>query len=239
MRVLLHVDARALTFVESEGKKAASADVLGMVFDQDGTEVAHLSTGFAVALTSEGEQDALRDGLAYTLRIPIRQPGGYQLRFAVRDRQSGVLGTAGEFLEVPDVARGAFSLSGIVLRSAETVPSGVSDQSDQVLLTPAQAVRIYPPGSRLSYAYEIYNATTPVKAAMSIWRGAERVLAVAPDTLVPPAGAERVFAVAGGVKLGEALPPGSYVLEIVAALPGSTSKGTNSTAVQRIDFEVR
>jgi VWFA-related protein len=239
VRVLLHIDARALTFTESEGKKAASADVLGMVFDQDGTEVAHLSTGFAVALTSEGEQDALRDGLAYTLRIPIRQPGGYQLRFAVRDRQSGALGTAGEFLEVPDVARGTFSLSGIVLRSAETVPSGVSDQSDQVLLTPAQALRIYPPGSRLSYAYEIYNATTPVKATMSIWRGAERVLAVAPDTLVPPAGAERVFAAGGGIKLGEGLPAGSYVLEIAAALPGSTPKGKNSTAVQRIDFEVR
>jgi VWFA-related protein len=238
-RTLLHIDARALTFADSEGKRTASADVLGMVFDQDGTEVAHLSTGFSVALTSEGAQDALRDGLAYTLRIPIRQPGGYQLRFAVRDRQSGALGTAGEFLEVADVARGAFSLSGIVLRRAETVASGVSDQSDQVLLTPAQALRIYPPGSRLSYAYEIYNATTPVKAAMSIWRGAERVLAVAPDTLAPPAGAERVFAVAGGVKLGEALPPGSYVLEIAAALPGSTPKGKNSTAVQRIDFEVR
>ena len=239
VRTLLHIDARALTFTESEGKKAASADVLGMVFDQDGTEVAHLSTGFAVALTREGEQDALRDGLAYTLRIPIREPGGYQLRFAVRDRQSGALGTAGEFLEVPDVARGAFSLSGIVLRSEETVASSVSDQSNQVLLTPAQAVRIYPPGSRLSYAYEIYNATTPVKAAMSIWRGAERVLAVPPNTLVPPSGAERVFAVAGGVKLGEALPPGSYVLEIAAALPGPPAKGKNSTAVQRIDFEVR
>ena len=239
VRTLLHIDARALTFADSEGKRTASADVLGMVFDQDGTEVAHLSTGFSVALTSEGAEDALRDGLAYTLRIPIRQPGGYQLRFAVRDRQSGALGTAGEFLEVADVARGAFSLSGIVLRNAETVASGMPDHADQVLLTPAQALRIYPPGSRLSYAYEIYNATTPVKAAMSIWRGAERVLAVAPDTLAPPAGAERVFAVAGGVKLGEALPPGSYVLEIAAALPGSTPKGQNSTAVQRIDFEVR
>ena len=239
VRTLLHIDARALTFADSEGKRTASADVLGMVFDQDGTEVAHLSTGFSVALTSEGAEDALRDGLAYTLRIPIRQPGGYQLRFAVRDRQSGALGTAGEFLEVADVARGAFSLSGIVLRHAETVASGMPDHPDQVLLTPAQALRIYPPGSRLSYAYEIYNATTPVKAAMSIWRGAERVLAVAPDTLAPPAGAERVFAVAGGVKLGEALPPGSYVLEIAAALPGSTAKGKNSTAVQRIDFEVR
>ena len=239
VRTLLHIDARALTFAESEGKKTASADVLGMVFDQDGAEVAHLSTGFSVALTSDGAEDALRDGLAYTLRIPIRQPGGYQLRFAVRDRQSGALGTAGEFLELPDVAGGAFSLSGIVLRTAETTAAGLSDQSDQALLTPAQALRVYPRGSRLSYAYEIYNAATPVKAAMSIWRGAERVLAVAPDTLVPPTGAERVFAVGGGIKLGEALPPGSYVLEIAAALPGSTLQGRNSTAVQRIDFEVR
>jgi hypothetical protein len=78
VRTLVHIDARALTFVETEGgKKTASADVLGMVFDQAGMEVAHLSTGFSVALTNEAAEESLRDGLAYTLRIPIRQAGGY------------------------------------------------------------------------------------------------------------------------------------------------------------------
>ena len=61
VRALLQIDARALTFVDSEGgKKTASADVLGMVFDQEGTEVAHLSTGFSVALTNDAAEEALR-----------------------------------------------------------------------------------------------------------------------------------------------------------------------------------
>src|SRR6266851_3174582 len=112
VRTLVHIDARALTFVDGEGgKKTASADVLGMVFDQAGTEVAHLSTGFSVALTSDAADESLRDGLAYTLRIPIRRAGAYQVRFAIRDQHSGALGSAGEFVEVGDMAGGAFVLS--------------------------------------------------------------------------------------------------------------------------------
>jgi hypothetical protein len=239
VRALLHIDARALTFTDStEGKKTASADVLGMVFDQDGTEVAHLSTGFAVGLTNEGAEDALRDGLAYSLRIPIRRSGAYQVRFAVRDRQSGALGSAGEYLEMPDVAGGAFALSGIVLRREQGAVTRLSDGTTPALLSPDQAVRVYSPGAQLSYAYEIYNAVGPVQAALSIWRGNDKVLAVPPNTLVPPPG-ERVFAARGGVKLGEALAPGNYVLRIAATAPDPKREGRSNTAVRSIDFDVR
>ena len=240
VRALLQIDARALTFVDSEGgKKTASADVLGMVFDQEGTEVAHLSTGFSVALTSDAAQEALRDGLAYTLRIPIRRAGGYQVRFAVRDQHSGVLGTAGEFVEVGDMAGGAFALSGIVLRSDDGTVSPAAGGPDQIVLTPAQAVRVYPPGTRLSYAYEIYNATTSVQSTTTIWRGTEKVFAAAPDTLAPPPGGEPRFAAAGGVKLGQGLPPGSYVLQVSATTPDPKRQGRSRIAVQRIGFDVR
>jgi hypothetical protein len=236
VRTLLHIEASALTFADDDGsKKAASVDVLGMVFDHEGLEVAHLSTGFSVALTQEGAADALRDGLAYTLRIPIRQSGAYQLRFAVRDRRSGALGSTGEYVEIPDTAGGAFALSGIVLRSDADPATPGFDRADQTTVTPTQAVRVYPRGARLSYAYEIYNATGPVQAAMSIWRGSEKVLTPPPNTLVPPPGTERVFAAGGGVRLGEALPSGSYVLQIAAA----TGNASKPAALQRIDFEVR
>ena len=240
VRALLQIDARALTFVDSEGgKKTASADVLGMVFDQEGTEVAHLSTGFSVALTSDAAQEALRDGLAYTLRIPIRRPGGYQVRFAVRDQHSGVLGTAGEFVEVGDMAGGAFALSGIVLRSDDGTVSPAAGGPDQIVLTPAQAVRVYPPGTRLSYAYEIYNATTTVQSTTTIWRGTEKVFAAAPDTLAAPPGGDPRFAAAGGVRLGQGLPPGGYMLQVSATTPDPKRQGRSRIAVQRIGFDVR
>lgn len=239
VRTLLHIDARALTFVDTEGgKKTAAADVLGMVFDQDGTEVAHLSTGFSVALTADAADEALREGLAYTLRIPIPRGGAYQVRFAVRDQHSGLLGSAGEFVEVPDVARGVFALSGIVLRRDDgTVPQAPTG-ADHLALTAAQALRAYPPGTRLSYAYEIYNAATAVRATTSIWRGTEQVFAAAPDTLIVPAGGAARFAAAGGVKLGEGLPAGSYVLQVSATTPDPKRQGRSRLAVQRMGFEV-
>jgi VWFA-related protein len=239
VRTLLHIDARALTFVDGEGgRKTASVDVLGMVFNQDGAEVGHLSTGFAVALTAEAESDALRDGLAYTLRIPIPRAGGYQVRFAVRDQHSGAMGSAGEFVDVDDIAGGAFALSGIVLGSDDRKASQAQGEADRIALTPAQSLRVYRPGTRLSYAYEIYNASTVVDVAASIHRGTERVFATAPNTLVLPPGNDRRFAAAGGLSLGEGLPPGSYALIVSATTPDPARKGRSRTAVQTIGFDV-
>jgi VWFA-related protein len=240
VRALLHIDAGRLTFVESEGgRKTASVDVLGMAFDQDGTEVAHFSTGFAMGLTKDAAEAALGDGIAYMLRVPIPRAGAYQVRFAVRDQHSGLTGSAGEFVEISDVAGGAFALSGIVLRSDNEPAVGGASAPDGMTITPAQALSVYRPGSQLSYAYEIYNAGAPIQAATSVWQGSRKVLAAAPDTLVPPADGARRFAAAGGVKLGEKLAAGSYVLQIAATRPDPRRKGKANTAVQRIAFEVR
>jgi VWFA-related protein len=239
IRALLHIDAGALTFVKGDdGKSTASADVLGMVFDRDGTEIAHLSTAFSAALTSEASENAVRDGIAYTLRVPIPAAGPYQARFAVRDRQSGKLGTAGEFIELPDIRKGAFAISGIVLRSDSDLSPNVAD-ADRVMISPSQAVRVYKPGTRLKYACDIYNASGPVQLTINVWRGTQKVLAGTPDTLTPPQGQNLLFSAAGGFKLGEGLPPGQYVLQIAAQTTDPARKGAVTRATQVMDFEVK
>ena len=240
IRTLLHIDAAALTFAAADdGRRMAAADVLGMAFDQNGTEVAHLSTGFEVALTSDAAEEALREGLAYTLRIPIRQPGAYQVRFAVRDRRSGALGSAGEFVQIADMAGGAFALSGIVLRAQDGDRVADSLAAGQVTVSPWQALRTYSAGTRLAYAYEIYNSSGPVKSIATVWRGIENVLTTPAASLTAPAGDERRFTAAGGIKLGEQLPAGQYVLQISATTSDPRSPGKARGAIQRIDFEVR
>ena len=87
--------------------------------------------------------------------------------------------------------------------------------------------------------YEIYNATTPVQAATTIWRGSEKVLTAPPSTLVAPPGSQQRFAAAGGLKLGEKLPPGRYILQIAAIKTAPEGKGKTDTAVQRVAFDVR
>jgi hypothetical protein len=57
--------------------------------------------------------------------------------------------------------------------------------------------------------------------------------------LKAPAGAERRFAAAGAIKLGEQLPPGNYTLQITATAPDPKREGKALTAVQRMAFDVR
>jgi hypothetical protein len=206
-----------------------------MVFDREGTEVAHLSTGFSAALSKGATQTSEGEGLAYTLRIPIPSAGPYQVRFALRDRASGKVGTAGEFVDLPDVAHGVFAISGIVLRSAGDLAEAAD--ANRVVVSPSQAVRTYAPGTEVRYACEIYNASAPVQLGLSVWRGTERVLASEPRTLTAPQGGPAAFAIGGAFKLGASLAPGRYVLQLAAATAG---KGTRvSRALQQMDFEVK
>jgi hypothetical protein len=159
------------------------------------------------------------------------------VRFAVRDRASGKFGTAGEFIELPDVAHGAFALSGIVLRRDDQ--SAAQADADRVVISPSQAVRRYAPGTRLKYACEIYNAGAPVQLVLSVWRGNERVMSGAADTLTPPSGTARWFAAGGGFQLGAGLAPGSYVLQLAAQTSEPGKPGHALRAVQHMDFEVQ
>lgn len=238
VRTLLHVDARALTFADgADGKRTAAADVLGMVFDGHGTQVAHLTTGFEVGLTDAATEDGLQRGLAYTLLVPILRPGGYQLRFAIRDRESGRLGSAGEFVEMPDVQRGQFALSGIVLRAEDDSPGSRAPAGMSV--TPEQALRVYPARTPLAYALDIYNAAQRVEIAITVWRGEQRIASLPTRTLMVPAGSGARLTAAGGLKLGESLPPGHYILHLAAATADPKRAGLARTAAQFIQFEVR
>ena len=243
VRTLLEIDARALSFAKGvDGRTTADVDVVGMAFDQDGTEVGHMTTAFTVALSADIDPEALRDGegLVYVLKVPIPKPGAYQIRFAARDRRSGAIGSAGQFAWMDDVAHGAFAMSGILLgpESATATSSKPAEGLDTSGLLKQQAHRVFKPGTRLSYAYEIYNAEAPVQASATIWRGQERVFTSPADTLVPPSTTTDRFAAAGGLKLGASLPPGDYVLQIATRTPEAKTK-KKGVAVQSVDFEVR
>ena len=243
VRTLLEIDAHELSFAKGDdGRTTADVDVLGMAFDQDGTEVGHMSTAFSVALSADTDPEALREGegLIYVLNVPIPKPGAYQIRFAVRDRRSGAIGSAGQFAWIDDVAHGAFAMSGILVGPEAPTAGGAkpAEGLDTTSLLKQQARRVFTPGTRLSYAYEIYNAQAPVQASVSIWRGQERVFTAPDDTLVPPSTGSERFAAAGGLKLGPSLPPGDYVLQIATRTPEAKTK-KKGAAVQSVDFQVK
>lgn len=239
VRTVLHLDARALTFsTDARGARTATADLVGLVFNSDGAQVDTISTGFDITLENAAAEQALEHGVVYSTRVPIGKPGGYQLRYAVRDRRSGAMGAAGGFVNVPDVTGGAFALSGLVLRAGEPSAASVSIDSDRFSVRPADALRAYAPGTRLSYWYEIYNAGTTVQAVTSLWRGTDSLTSLPPAALVPPMDGGP-FPAGGVLELADDLPAGRYVLQIAATSDDPTRAKRARGAVQRLSFDVK
>ena len=93
--------------------------------------------------------------------------------------------------------------------------SGESIDSDRFSVPPADALRVYAPGTQLSYSYEIYNAGAAVQAVASLWRG-DREGHLAAARHPGAAGRWRPLCPPVGLKLADDLPAGTYVLQIAA-----------------------
>jgi hypothetical protein len=238
VRSVLHIDAQALALSsEANGIRSATVDLVGLVFNSDGVQVNSIATGFNVALENRAAEQAMKTGFVYTTRVPIEKAGGYQLRYAVRDRRSGAIGSVGGFVNVPDVKGGVFALSGVVLRTGERTAAPPID-SDRFSVRPADVLRVYPPGTPLWYSYEIYNPGRAVQTATSLWRGTERLTSLPPETLMPPTDG-RPFVAIGGITLANDLPAGTYMLQISATSDDPKHAKSARGAVQRLSFEVK
>jgi VWFA-related protein len=238
VRALLYVDARALTFArEADGRHLATADVMGVVFDESGAPTTGRTARFTVARNETGVDDELEAGVVYSMVVPVKRPGGMQVRFAVRDLVSGALGAAGEFVEMPEFKKGTLALSGVVLGEESQSSLALDDATAAVARISSPALRVFKPGARLVYTYEIYNAVSPVDTRVTVWRDGRPYFSAPPSTLTAPAKGQPMTA-AGGIKLGGAMPQGDYVFQVSAITrPAGRAKPGNAT--RWTSFEVR
>src|SRR5205085_3944093 len=183
MRALLHVDAHDLTFTdEPDGKHKTEVDVYAIAFGDNGQALGESGRTQTLHLSDDTYRKALAAGLTYSFNVPIKKPGAYQFRMAVRDAATERIGSASQFIEVPDINKQRLTLSGLVVRGltqtearAEETRAAATTSGAQAtppVATAAQpegalpehdplagpAVRRLRQGIYLDYAYVIYNA---------------------------------------------------------------------------------
>ncbi len=97
LNVSMQIDGEYLAFDESDAKHQAIVDVLGIAVDDRG----RFST-FKQKLDIPREVVIAKDGrfIKWVQALPL-PPGLYQVRFAVRDRQTGRTGSAMTWIEIP------------------------------------------------------------------------------------------------------------------------------------------
>lgn len=259
MRALLHIDAEKLTFTEeADGWHKAVIDVAAVTAGASGDAIDQANGAHTIRMRGETYNDALKHGVVYTLLVPVKQAGAYQLRMAVRDAASGRVGSASQFIEVPDFEKKRLALSGMILHGEE--PSAAAKATDDAVTINASAikddssraadahpaVRQLRPGATLGYNLMIYNAQLDRATARPQLRSQVRMFR---DNQLTFAGKEeavklteqlsdpRRIYVGGVLRLGANMPAGRYALQLVVTDELAKDK-KRATVAQWMDFEV-
>ncbi len=203
-------------------------------------------------ICGKGRERALRDGLVVRARAPVEQPGSVQLRVAVRNLAPGEdatpvagkslverddltpvhvpVGSAAAVLEIPDVSKVGFALSGISLRGPRA-PSGAA--AEGVARLPGEgdpAVRQFHPGDPLTCEFEVFGRAANVKPRIQVLHEGKTLY------MSEPLEAKPGTPFAGTYKLESSAEPGKYLLGVVAG--GAQGKGKGRSISQWVDFEV-
>ena len=158
LKTLLHIDAKDLRFTDSaDGGHRAVVDLVAMTFGESDQAVDQTATTYEIPLRGSAYEEALKNWLLYSVAFQVKTPGAYQMRVVVRDGTSGQLGSASQFIEVPDIESGRLTLSSITLREAPPKLAGV-----KAVASPQanEAVRVFQHTSPMQYSYRIFNAQT-------------------------------------------------------------------------------
>jgi hypothetical protein len=251
-RALLHIDASNLELTdEPDGSKKISIDIYGYVFGPDGNPVSYLTKNYTFGVRADSIPRLLAKGIIFPMNIPVKKSGAYQLRMAVRDTKSGKIGSASQFIEIPNLKKERLTLSGIALQNltlvelkARAAGAGPGADAENAKTLEDTATRTFKQGSLLIYNYAIYNARTApgqggvqLQTYVRLFRDGKVVYESAPLPVNATGQTDMARIDDRGVlTIGSDLAPGDYVLQVVTT--DNLAKEKNQIAAQSIDFEV-
>ena len=256
MRSVLYVDTRDLTFTEeADHTHKSTFDVLAVTFGDNGALLDQIGRTYVIQLPDDVYKRTVREGLVYYITVPVKKPGAYQLRMSFRDTASERIGSASQFIEVPDIKKNRLTLSSIVLRGnlpnanrananpAEAPPQG-QEGMDKGSAEASPAVRHFRQGMMLTYGTYIYNARLDktdnlprLTTQVQLFRDGKPVF-TGKETLLPikEAADWKRLTAGGAIQLGTDLPAGDYVLQLTVT--DSLADQKHRTATQWMDFSI-
>lgn len=166
IRALFHVNGRDLTFTdEPNGMKKTVLDVVAVTLDEKGKVIEEFNRTYPIRIPERGLATVRRNGLDYSADIPVKKSGFYSFRLAVRDEKTGRLGSSGDYVEVPNLKKDNFFISGLLTTSIAENGKPLMPKNRPadaafglVFSNTIPAIRQYEAGIPFAYIYDIYNA---------------------------------------------------------------------------------
>ncbi|HUK89509.1 MAG TPA: VWA domain-containing protein [Blastocatellia bacterium] len=226
------IDPSKLKFQAVGDKQEANFDVAGFVFDELGKMRGGFDDTVKADLTAEELKHDVEVGIPYKASTEL-PPGIYQIRLAVRDDSTSAIGTTTRYIEVPDLARGHFSASSLLIGA---VPPGESKAG----IPQVEANRAFSRKQDLRYALIVYNPKTKdgapaVTGQVIISKNGKEMYREPPKPLAVVGGKGTEVVKIGQVGLSH-VSAGRYTLTVIATDTLADKK--TAPKIRSVDFTV-
>ena len=251
VRSFVHIDASKLKFTtDAEGWNKATFDIAAVTFGDNGLPVEKQETKYTIKSRGPTHDAMLRNGFVYVLIMPVKQSGVYQYRVALRDIDTGKIGSASQILEIPDLSKRKLTTSSMAVENVsmatwKNITDGkVGNAPGQMQVTSTllydTVLRQFPAGTVLRYGFEVYNAKTDgghmpqLETQTKIFQN-NQAMVVGNVMKFNPAGQAdpRHLRISGNMMLKDTLPAGDYALQVMVR-----DLNSKQTTTQVFPFEI-
>ncbi|MBN2321686.1 MAG: VWA domain-containing protein [Acidobacteria bacterium] len=254
LRAWVHLPGRQLSVLHDDNGEnlisletyAATTGIDGLVRDADRME-------HKIPLTNQDILSVREQGLRFSITIPAKDPGAYFVRLAVKDLGSGKIGSAYQYMEIPDLKKEGLVLSDlfVVNRNEDVrwILSETGGESTEQYYSTGQnrgkspAIRQYQPGESLEYLALIYNAETrrelqpDLETQTVLYRDGTEIFRSDPETVdVSGISDPARIPIKRRLRLGKTMPPGDYILQL--QVRDKLAKKEHGLADRSLDFQV-
>ncbi len=254
LKTWVHLDGNAVGISkEQSGRNTISVEAIAAATDVDGVVQETAKRKVDLALSDAEVQWIREHGLKFSLSLTKENAGAYYVRVAIKDHISGSIGSAYEFLEIPNLSKDTLALSSIVILNNEEdaawiqAGTGKDYKEQNVGSRPgelrSQALRRYRPGDRFSYGTVIYNAKSKegmppeLESQIVLLKDEEEIYKSRPELLHFESLSDlKRIPIRLSLGLGPRFKPGNYTLQL--HIKDKVAKGKNNTAAQALQFEI-
>lgn len=162
--ISLVVPGSEIPFTHSSDRDKATLDVIGVVLDTEKHPVTKIRD--TVKLTLDTSRDVKKKNVQYDTGVSL-PPGKYQLKFVVRENETGRMGSFETDLEVPDLKSQPLKMSSIVLASQlepakkGSTPSPLVRDGSEII---PNITHVFSASQHLRLYYEVYDPGTAYQA---------------------------------------------------------------------------
>jgi VWFA-related protein len=213
-----------------DGKQGATIKLAGVVLNDKGK----VASSFKNQLNIDAPKSGGSDAIFYNHHTPLT-PGIYQFRVAARDERSGRVGSAIQWIVVPDLTKNQLTLSSVLL-GGQVLEDKSKEGTPHVQLSVDHS---FPRTSQLGYWVFVYNSkrdaagNPQLTVQTTVLRDGQPLLS-SPQRRLNSGGQDALRIPFGEELALKTLPPGKYDLKVTV-----TDGVAGTSATQLADFIVR